>query len=81
MVYSHWLGQEPGQGQGPGRASINQWKHVQDLKMGTRPILQVLKMFPPFLLKKFFSGPGPCPGPDSRPSQCEYTFSSFPFWK
>ena len=35
MVYSHWLGPELGLGQVPGR-------------MGTRPILQVLKMFPVF---------------------------------
>ena len=29
--------------------------------MGTRPILQVLKMFPVFLLKKFFPVPVPIP--------------------
>ena len=34
MVCSHWLGPEPGPGQRPGRASINQWKHFQDLKNG-----------------------------------------------
>ena len=54
--------------------------------MGTRSILQVLKMFPVFfpvpvqvhserfLLKPynpFLPGPGPCHGPGS--SQCEYT--------
>ena len=43
--------------------------------MGTRPILQVLKMFPVFLLKKIL----PCPGPDSGPSQCEYTITSSSF--
>ena len=69
MVYSHWLGREPG----PGRASINQWKHFQDLKNGYQTHSSDPKNVPSVLIKKNLPGPGPCPGPDSEPSQCEYT--------
>ena len=71
MVYSHWLGPEPGQGlgQGPGRASINQWKHFQDLKNGYQTHSSGPENVPSVLIKKILPGPGP----DSGPSQCEYT--------
>ena len=73
MVYSHWLGQDPGPGQGPGRASINQWKHFQDLKNGYQTHSSGPENVPSVLIKKILPGPGPCPSPDSGPSQCEYT--------
>ena len=69
MVYSHWLGREPGPGQG--RASINQWKHFQDLKNGYQAHSSGPEDVPSVLIKKILPGPGPCP--DSGPSQCEDT--------
>ena len=79
MVYSHWLGREPGLGQGPGRASINQWKHFQDLKNGYQTHSSVPENVASVLIKKILPGPGPCPGPDSGPSQCEYTIKGINF--
>ena len=75
MVYSHWLGQEAGPGQGPGRASINQWKHFQDLKNGYQIHSSGPENVPSVLIKKFFPVPVPVEGPDSGPSQCEYTIT------
>ena len=119
MVYSHWLGPEPGLGQepglvlcrtchiapGPGRIGCRVLLRTfhtapeqgqgrtlvfitgnifRTWKMGTRPILQVLKMFPVFFpvpvqvecerfLQPICPGPSPCPGPGSSQSLCEYT--------
>ena len=54
MVYSHWLGREPGPGpgQGLGRASINQWKHFQDLKDGYQTHSSGPENVPSVLIKK-----------------------------
>ena len=62
-----WAGTKPGQG--PGRASINQWKHFQDLKNGYQIHSSGPENVPSVLIKKILPGPGP----DSGPSQCEYT--------
>ena len=67
MEYSHWL--TPGPGQGQGRTSINQWKHFQDLKNGYQTHSSGPENVPSVLIKKIL----PCAGPDSGPSQCEYT--------
>ena len=67
MVYSHWLGPEPGPGQGPGGASINQWKHFQDLENGYQTHSSGPENIPSVLIQKILPGPGP------GPSQCEYT--------
>ena len=124
MVYSHWLGPEPGLGQGPGlvlcitfriapvlgrmgcMALIRTFQTVPEQgqrrtlvfitrnifrtwKIGTRPILQVLKMFPVFfpvpvqvqckrfLLKPynpFFLVPVPVPVPDQASVNTPSTF-------
>ena len=44
--------------------------------MGTKPILQVLKMFQVIkTIQPILPGPCPGPSPGSGPSQCEYTIS------
>ena len=59
MVYSNWFGPEPGQGLG--RASINQWKHFQDLKNEYQTHSSGPENVPGVLFEKIRAGPVPVP--------------------